>query len=179
MKRPGVIVIAVLGALLAGLLIYGLVQRQDKRNLDAAVRDGKRPPAPDQVLPVLGGNGRTASLASYRGKVVVLNFWASWCSPCRQEAPMLAKFQRTLAPQGTILGVTYKDEPSASLNFARKYGLTYPSLFDGKLQMAPKYGTTALPETFVIDRRGRIVALSRGEVTRPFLEQAVAEAEKS
>ena len=178
MKRPGVIVIAVLGALLAGLLVYGLVQRQDDRTLDAAVRDHKRPPAPDQVLPKLGGGG-SASLADYRGKVVVLNFWASWCPPCRQEAPLLARFQKTLAPRGTVLGVTYKDEPSASLKFARKYGLTYPSLFDGKLQMAPKYGTTALPETFVIDGRGRIVALSRGEVTQAFLDNAVAEAERS
>ena len=92
---------------------------------------------------------------------------------------MLARFQKTLGPQGTILGVTYKDEPSASLRFAQKYGLTYPSLFDGKLQMAPKYGTTALPETFVIDRRGRIVALSRGQVTQDFLKNAVAEAERS
>src|SRR4051794_38998990 len=178
MKRPGVIVIAVLGALLAGLLVYGLVQRQDNRTIDAAIRDGKRPPAPDQVLPKLGGGG-SASLADYRGKVVVLNFWASWCPPCRQEAPLLAKFQKSLAPNGTVLGVTYKDEPSASLGFAHKYGLTYPSLFDGKLQMAPKYGTTALPETFVIDRRGRIVALSRGEVTQGFLDHAVAEAERS
>jgi cytochrome c biogenesis protein CcmG/thiol:disulfide interchange protein DsbE len=178
MKRPGVIVIAVLGVLLGGLLVYGLVQRQDKRNLDAAVANGRRPPAPDQTLPRLGGGG-TASIASYRGKVVVLNFWASWCPPCRQEAPLLARFQRTLLPRGTVLGVTYKDEPSASLGFMRRYGLTYPSLYDGKLQLAPKYGTTALPETFVIDRRGRIVALSRGEVTQRFLTHAVAEAERS
>ena len=178
MKRPGVIVIAVLGALLAGLLIYGLVQRQDNRTIDAAIRDGKRPPAPDQVLPRLGGGG-TASLADYRGKVVVLNFWASWCTPCRQEAPLLSRFQRTLEPRGTVLGVTYKDETSASLDFARRYGITYPSLYDGKLQMAPKYGTTALPETFVIDGRGRIVALSRGEVTKAFLDHAVAEALRS
>jgi cytochrome c biogenesis protein CcmG/thiol:disulfide interchange protein DsbE len=173
-----VIVIAVLGALLAGLLVYGLVQRGDDRTLDAAIRDGKRPPAPDQVLPKLDGRG-TASLADYRGRVVVLNFWASWCTPCREEAPLLARFQRTLGPAGTVLGVTYKDEASASRAFAQKYALTYPSLYDGKLQMAPKYGTTALPETFVIDRRGRIVALSRGEVTKAFLDHAVAEAQRS
>src|SRR4051794_20366489 len=175
MKRPGVIVIAVLGALLAGLLVYGLVQRQDNRTLDAAVRDGKRPPAPDQVLPKLGGGG-TSSLADYRGKVVFLNFWASWCPPCRQEAPLLSKFQQRLGTRGTVLGVTYKDDPEASLAFAHKYGLHYPSLRDSKLELAPEYGTRALPETFVIDGRGRIVALSRGEVSQAFLDNALREA---
>jgi cytochrome c biogenesis protein CcmG/thiol:disulfide interchange protein DsbE len=175
MKRPGVIVIAVLGALLAGLLIYGLVQRSDDRTLDAAIRDGARPKAPDHALPKLGAAG-TSSLADYRGKVVFLNFWASWCPPCRQEAPLLSRFQRQLGTRGTVLGVTYKDDPDASLAFARKYGLHYPSLRDSKLELAPEYGTRALPETFVIDPRGRIVALSRGEVTQAFLDNALHEA---
>jgi cytochrome c biogenesis protein CcmG/thiol:disulfide interchange protein DsbE len=178
MKRPGVIVIAVLGALLAGLLVYGLVQRGDDRTLDAAVRDGKRPAAPDHALPTLDGAG-TRSLADYRGKVVVLNFWASWCAPCREEAPLLERFQRTLGARGTVLGVTYKDDPSASIAFARKYALTYPSLRDSKLQLAPDYGTRALPETFVIDGRGRIVALSRGQVSQAFLDNALRRATAS
>lgn len=178
MKRPGVIVIAVLGALLAALLVYGLVQRRDDRTLDAAVRQGERPPAPDHVLPRLDGPG-SASLADYRGKVVFLNFWASWCPPCREEAPVLAKFQQALGDRGTILGVTYKDDPAASRRFAQKLGLTYPSLRDSKLQLAPQYGTTALPETFVIDPKGRLVALSRGEVTRQFLDHALREALRS
>ena len=177
MNRPGVIVIAVLGALLAGLLVYGVAQQGDDTTLDAAVRDGKRPAAPDQThtLPRLGASG-TASLADYRGKVVVLNFWASWCTPCRQEAPLLSRFQRKLGSRGTVLGVTYKDDPVDSLAFARKYDLHYPSLRDSKLELAPSYGTRALPETFVIDRRGRIVALSRGEVSQAFLNNAVSEA---
>lgn len=178
MKRPGVIVIAVLGALLAGLLVYGLAQRSEDRTLDAAVRDGKRPAAPDHALPRLDGVG-TQSLADYRGKIVVLNFWASWCAPCREEAPLLQRFQRTLGDRGTVLGVTYKDDAEASRRFARKFGLTYPSLRDSQLQLAPDYGTRALPETFVIDARGGIVALSRGQVTRAFLDNALAEASRS
>jgi cytochrome c biogenesis protein CcmG/thiol:disulfide interchange protein DsbE len=178
MKRPGVIVIAVLGALLAGLLVYGLVKRQDDRTIDAAIRDGRRPAAPDHVLPRLNGRGMQ-SLASYRGRVVVLNFWASWCDPCRQEAPMLERFQKTLGSRGTVLGVTYKDDPVDSRSFERKYGLTYPSLRDSKLQLAPDYGTTALPETFVIDRRGRIVAVSRGAVSQQFLVRSVQAAVRS
>jgi cytochrome c biogenesis protein CcmG/thiol:disulfide interchange protein DsbE len=177
MKRPGVIVIAVLGALLAGLLVYGVAQQGEDTSLDAAVRDGKRPAAPDPALalPRLGDSG-TRSLADYRGKVVVLNFWASWCRPCREEAPLLSRFQRTLGARGTVLGVTYKDDPEASLAFARKYELAYPSLRDSKLELAPKYGTQALPETFVIDGRGRIVAVSRGQVSQAFLDNAVSEA---
>ncbi|MDQ1540816.1 MAG: cytochrome c biosis protein CcmG, thiol:disulfide interchange protein DsbE [Actinomycetota bacterium] len=178
MKRPGVIVIAVLGALLGGLLVYGLVQRRDNRSIEAAIRDGKRPAAPDHALPQLDGSG-TRSLADYRGRVVVLNFWASWCTTCIQETPILERFQRTLGRRGTILGVTYKDDAADSRAFERKHGLTYPSLADGKLQLAPQYGTTALPETFVIDRRGRIVAVSRGEVSWRFLDNAVQQALRS
>ena len=176
--RPWAAATAVLGALLAGLLVYGLVASQDDRTIETAIRDGKRPEAPDQVLPRLGEPG-TGSLADYHGKIVVLNFWASWCPPCRQEAPLLDRFQRTLTPRGTVLGVTYKDDPSASLGFVQKYGLSYPNLFDGRLKMAAKYGTTALPETVVIDRHGRIVAVSRGEVSLRFLDDAIAEATRT
>ena len=82
----------------------------------------------------------------------MLNFWASWCGPCENEAPVLERAQRKLAASGgTVLGVTYKDDASASRDFVKKYKLTYPSLRDDRLDLAPKYGTTKLPETFVID----------------------------
>jgi cytochrome c biogenesis protein CcmG/thiol:disulfide interchange protein DsbE len=170
-----VIVIAVLGALLAGLLVYGIVQRGDDRSIDAAVRDGKRPPAPDHALPRLETAG-AGSLADYRGKVVFLNFWASWCPPCREEVPLLTRFQDKLGTRGTVLGVTYKDDPAKSQAFAEKFGINYPSLRDSKLELAPEYGTRALPETFVVDAKGRLVAVSRGQVTEEFLDNALAEA---
>ncbi len=178
MKRPGAVVIAVLGALLAGLLVYGLVQRKDDTTLDQAVKRDQRPAAPDHALPRLEGDG-TQSLADYRGRVVVLNFWASWCDPCREEAPLLEGVQKRLGSRGTVLGVTYKDYAADSRKFVREHGLTYPNLRDDRLQLAPRYGTRALPETFVIDRRGRIVALSRGQVTRPFLDNAINRALRS
>jgi cytochrome c biogenesis protein CcmG/thiol:disulfide interchange protein DsbE len=160
------------------LLIYGLVQTGDDTTLDQAVKQDKRPAAPDHALPRLDGPGEQ-SLADYRGRVVVLNFWASWCTPCRVEAPLLEQTQKQLAARGTVLGVTYKDYAADSRKFVRKFGLTYPNLRDDRLQLAPRYGTSALPETFVIDRRGRIVALSRGQVTREFLDQAVGRALRS
>jgi cytochrome c biogenesis protein CcmG/thiol:disulfide interchange protein DsbE len=175
------IVVAVLGAALVALLVYGVVARHDDTSLDSAVKKGKLPAAPGSAvaLPTLDGSTQQ-SLASLRGKVVVLNFWASWCPPCEQEAPVLERAQQRLASTGgTVLGVTYKDDAGSSRAFMREHKLSYPSLRDDRLQLAPKYGTTALPETFVLDRHGRIVALSRGEVNERFLANAIDRAQKS
>jgi cytochrome c biogenesis protein CcmG, thiol:disulfide interchange protein DsbE len=175
------IVVAVLGAALVALLVYGVVARHDDTSLDSAVKKGELPAAPGSAvpLPTLEGSG-TQSLASLRGKVVVLNFWASWCPPCEHEAPVLERAQKQLAASGgTVLGVTYKDDASSSRDFVRQHKLSYPSVRDDRLDLAPKYGTTALPETFVLDKQGRIVALSRGEVNEKFLANAIDRAQKS
>src|SRR5204863_124956 len=83
--------------------------------------------------------------------------------PCTREAPLLEKAQKRLAKEGgTVFGVTYKDRASASRDFARKEGYTFPSVRDDELDLAPEFGTIRLPETFVIDPRGRVVAISRG-----------------
>ena len=180
MKRSAVpIVVAVLAAALVGLLVYGVVARRDDTSLDSAVRKGQRPAAPGAgvMLPVLDGAGKR-SLGALRGKVVVLNFWASWCGPCENEAPVLERAQRKLAGSGgTVLGVTYKDDAAASRDFVKKYKITYPSLRDDRLDLAPKYGTTKLPETFVLDKAGHVVAMSRGEVSQDFLSRAIDQAQ--
>jgi cytochrome c biogenesis protein CcmG, thiol:disulfide interchange protein DsbE len=177
-KRLGPVswIVIVLSTGLVALLVYGVINAGVDNSLDQAVKDGKRPPAPGRsvALKNLDGTGRT-SLADLAGKVVVVNFWASWCVPCQHEAPLLEHAQRRLAREGgTVLGVTYKDRASASRDFARKYGYTFPSVRDDELDLAPKFGTIALPETFVIDRRGRVVAISRGELTdHRFLDHAI------
>ncbi len=163
------------------LLVYGVVARRDDTSLDSAVKKGQLPAAPGSTvaLPTLDGSSRQ-SLAALRGKVVVLNFWASWCPPCEDEAPVLERVQQQLASTGgTVLGVTYKDDADASRDFMRKHKLSYPSLRDDRLDLAPKYGTTKLPETFVLDKRGRVVALSRGEVSQTFLNHAIDVARSS
>jgi cytochrome c biogenesis protein CcmG/thiol:disulfide interchange protein DsbE len=181
-KRSAVpIVVAVLGAALVGLLVYGVVARRDDSSLESAVHNGQRPVAPGSAVSLPELNGDTErSLQQLRGKVVVLNFWASWCGPCEAEAPLLERAQKQLAAKGgTVLGVTYKDDASASRDFVKKYNVTYPSLRDDKLALAPKFGTNKLPETFVLDKSGRVVALSRGEVSQSFLMQAIDRAQAS
>jgi cytochrome c biogenesis protein CcmG/thiol:disulfide interchange protein DsbE len=168
--------VALAGACVVALLIYGVAAQSANRTLDERVASGRFPPAPDAArqLPRLGVPGR-AGLASYRGGVVVLNFWASWCEPCRIEAPLLERAQRGLRPLGgTVLGVTHLDASPDSEAFVRRYRLTYPQLRDSEGAFAHAYGTNQLPESFIIDPAGRVVAISRGEIGEPFLQRALA-----
>jgi cytochrome c biogenesis protein CcmG/thiol:disulfide interchange protein DsbE len=173
---PGIATVVVLA--LVGLLVYGVDTKDSSASsLDNAIRRGEHPPAPGatRALPALHG-GAPLRIADYRGKVVVLNFWASWCTPCTAEAPLLQRMQEQLGARGTVLGATYNDIPGDSLGFERKQHLTYPSGRDVGLKLAQDYNTHALPETFVIDRAGRVVAISRGQVSEGFLRSAVQKA---
>jgi cytochrome c biogenesis protein CcmG/thiol:disulfide interchange protein DsbE len=169
------------GAGLVGLLVYGVTATSASRTLDEQIAEGHRPPAPDArtALPIIGGHGKS-SLAALKGRVVVLNFWASWCEPCQVEAPLLERYSKTLARHGgNVLGVTYLDAAPDSRGFIARYHLGYLNLRDNDGDFAHSYGTDKLPETFVIDRSGKVVALSRGEIGEPFLKHAVALAEHS
>jgi cytochrome c biogenesis protein CcmG/thiol:disulfide interchange protein DsbE len=175
-SRALIVIAALAGAGLVALLVYGVSHQAASRTLDELVASRKYPPAPDaaSLLPVLGGDG-TSSLSSLRGKVVVLNFWASWCQPCEQEAPLLERTQSQLQrDRGTVLGVTYLDASPDSRSFVRHYHLSYPNLRDNTGDFAHSYGTDQLPESFIIDRDGRIVAISRGEIDQQFLNHALA-----
>jgi cytochrome c biogenesis protein CcmG/thiol:disulfide interchange protein DsbE len=175
-------VVATLAAALVGLLVYGVVHGGDNTTLDDAVKAGKLPTAPGAGLkrPMLDGSGKK-SLADYKGQVVVLNFWASWCEPCKDEAPVLQSAQTALtaAHAGTVLGATYEDAVEDSRGFERSRKITYPSVRDLGTDLARKYGTNKLPETFVLDRQGRVVAISRGQITQKFLDQALAKAQRA
>jgi cytochrome c biogenesis protein CcmG/thiol:disulfide interchange protein DsbE len=168
--------IAVLGAVVAllALLAYGIAQNEPDRKVDRAVAAGQRDPAPSLRLPRLEGSGQ-ASLADYRGKVVVLNFWASWCVPCRQESPLLQRWhRRMLKRDATVLGVDALDVTGDARAFVREYSLTYPMLRDGGGETRDRFGIAGFPETFVIDRQGRIAAVQRGPVTERFMREQVA-----
>ena len=170
---PGLIV-ALAVAVLA-LLTFGVASQSDNSSIDAQVARGHFPVAPDahMALPVLGSSG-SESLADFRGKVVVLNVYASWCPPCAGEAPLLAREQHALAKEGaTLLGVTYLDNSSASEQFDRHYHITYPVLRDVSGNFVRSFGTTGVPETFVINRAGRIQALEREPVTQEWFNQTL------
>jgi len=173
---PGIATVAILA--LVALLVYGVASKDSSSSaLDTAVQRGQHPTAPGatRALPALHGGGELR-LADYRGKVVVLNFWASWCDPCTHEAPLLQRTQEQLGARGTVLGATYNDVPGESVSFEREHRVTYPSGRDVGLKLAQDYNTHALPETFVIDRAGKVVAISRGEVSERFLSNAVRKA---
>jgi cytochrome c biogenesis protein CcmG/thiol:disulfide interchange protein DsbE len=110
---------------------------------------------------------------------VLLNFWASWCVPCEAEAPLLQRSQARLARnRATVLGVTYLDASPDSEAFVRRYHLSYPNLRDNDNgDFAHAYGTDQLPESFIVDRRGQIVAIARGEIEQKFIDKAIRLAE--
>ncbi len=168
------IAVSVAGVLLVGLLLYGVANSSPSRTLDESLARGEHPLAPDanRALPRLAAPG-TISLASLRGRYVLLNFWAHWCVPCEAEAPLLEHAQRELALHGgTVLGVTYKDIGEQSEQFVRRFHLSYPNARDGSGEFAAAFGTDRIPESFLINPQGRIVAISRGEIEPAFATQA-------
>jgi cytochrome c biogenesis protein CcmG, thiol:disulfide interchange protein DsbE len=114
-------------------------------------------PAPVFSLRRVDATGKLG-LAALRGKPVVLNFWASWCVPCKGEATMLEQAWQQYRKQGVVfVGVDYHDVTSDARTFLEHHGVTYPTVQDGSGSIADRYGVTGVPETYFIDRRGRLV----------------------
>ncbi len=171
---PFSIVAIVCAVALIALLGYGLGSKRPDRGIEQALARGETVKAPAFELPALGGGSRT-SLVDLRGKVVVLNLWASWCEPCRAESPLLERWHRRISAGGaaTVLGVDVLDVSSDARAFVRKFGLTYPQLRDSDDSVRADYGATGVPETVVIDRRGQIAAVRRGPVDDRFMREKV------
>jgi cytochrome c biogenesis protein CcmG, thiol:disulfide interchange protein DsbE len=150
-------------ALLFLLLLWALLTDEGGGLADAASR-GDRPEAPTFTLERLDEEGELA-LESLRGRAVVVNFWASWCGPCKEEAPHLEEVWREHRDRGlVVLGLDSKDFRKDANRFVRRFDWTFPVVFDGPGDVSERYGVTGYPETFVIDREGRVVDAIVGAV---------------
>ena len=149
--------------LLFVLLVWTLVGSRGSA-LAADVARGETPVAPDFTGQRVDRDGELA-LSSLRGKAVLVNFWASWCVPCRDEAPILERMWRQHRSRGlVVLGVAWHDFSSDSRRFARRFGMTFPLVDDGSGSIGDRYGVSGVPETFLVDRRGRVVEAIIGTI---------------
>jgi len=161
--------VAIMAALaLIGLLGFGLIS-----NGTASVAVGDD--APSVELPRLDGEG-TVSLEDYRGSWVLINFWASWCTPCRDESPALQRFHERAGNDVVVLGIDTQDLSGDATDFVAEFGLSYPILRDPDTEspLSDEFGATGLPESFLIDPDGRFAAICRGPLTTDDLEEVIA-----
>lgn len=182
--------VAVIGFI--GLLVFGVVAQAPDTTIDDAIARSEPAMAPGFTLDVLtpgtvrGDLGARATLAiaegrlaleELRGTPVVLNLWASWCDPCRTEAPVLERGSRRAARRGVLfVGLNMQDAPGDAREFLREFRVTYPNVREGDNRTARRYGATGLPETFFIDAGGRAVAHVIGAITADQLRDGIAAA---
>ena len=153
-----------LASLLVAVLGAALLRPKDTANGDGDPLLNK--PAPNFVLKTLDGG--TLSLDQLKGRPLVLNFWASWCVPCRDEAPLLREASEKQKANGlAVVGVLFQDKDFARVRqFVGEYGLAYPNLLDDDLKTSINYGIGGVPETFFIDKNGVIQSVDRGGLSR-------------
>jgi cytochrome c biogenesis protein CcmG/thiol:disulfide interchange protein DsbE len=156
--------LAVLAVL--GLLAFGLLS---KGNAKIAVGD----PVPDRVLPALPGPGH-GSIAEHRGKWVLVNLWASWCIPCREEAPVLERFyRRERAHNATVVGINVQDNRDDALAFLHEHPATYTELRSIGDERSSAFGSIGVPENFLVTPRGRLALIWRSPVDDQILRERV------
>jgi cytochrome c biogenesis protein CcmG, thiol:disulfide interchange protein DsbE len=175
MKLAGQVVAVGLVVSLLGLLAWK-VTHDDGGNPAAAFERGERPLAPSFTLDRMDADGELR-LSSLRGDVVVINFWAAWCDPCRKEMPRLEQAWQRYRDRGvTFVGVNTTDFSGDAQRFLRRYKVTFPIVRDGNGRVLARYGGLPIPWTYFVGRDGRIVGYIRGEVTSAALEDGLRQA---
>ena len=192
LSRAGRGLTALVAIAFVALLAYGVLTQAPDTGIDDSLARAEKPAAPDFELPVLLGgepgpalaarlrpamaDGRIA-LRELQGTPLVLNFWASWCIPCQEEAPLLERTWRRSRRDGVLfLGLNMQDASSDSRAFISRFDLTYLNVKDKGNDVAREYGATGLPETFFITARGEIVSHVIGVVSREQLRGGISAA---
>jgi cytochrome c biogenesis protein CcmG/thiol:disulfide interchange protein DsbE len=164
----GLIALCVAGSL-AGIALVGPASgASGQPTRSAAVA------APAFSLPALGRSDQQVALGQYSGRPLIVNFFASWCEPCKTETPLLAKFYRTEKGKVALVGLDENDVLGNAMSFTRADGVTYPVGWDPQFNIASAYGVNALPQTFFLDARHRIVDRIFGAVTLADLQKGIA-----
>lgn len=170
-----IIVITIVSILVLGflaLLGFGLARQEAPTGASGAARINR--PAADFTLPLF--NGEQITLSSLRGKPVVINFWASWCIPCREEAALLEKTWRAYKDKGVVfIGVDIQDRETDALAYIKEFDITYPNGPDTKGKITIDYGVSGIPVTFFINREGMIVSRWVGAINERLLVAKIEE----
>jgi cytochrome c biogenesis protein CcmG/thiol:disulfide interchange protein DsbE len=176
MALRGKLVLQVGAIVLVGLLIallgWRLAGRQEGVNLASQAQRGERPASPDFTLPTLAGD-EEVTLSSFRGKPVVLNFWASWCVPCREEAAAFRAAHEKWGDRVVFIGVDAQDFVVDARKFVERYGVEYTNVHDGSGSTLGRFGITGFPETLWLDAEGRIVAFEPGQTDAEAIERNI------
>jgi thiol-disulfide isomerase/thioredoxin len=166
-----------LAALVAIAAMFVWVIVPTMRPRQSGVRPGR--PAPDFSAEVISGGdpGNRIRLSTLRGKAVVIDFWASWCAPCREQMPVVEEMKHRFADKDlVVVGINTSDSRSDALQFLQGRPPAYPSLFDDGGFVAKAYDVRTLPELVVVDREGVISAVRKSIVREPELEQLIRDA---
>jgi len=164
MNRPVLIVGTIITAALVAVLYFAL--GKDPQHIDSPLVGHV---APDFALKAVG-SGETIDLARYRGKPVVLNFWATWCHPCWDEHPVLTENAQVMGDRVQFVGVVFQDDEKKIVDFLQQRGWAYPTLVDDRGKTAIAYGIGGVPETFFLDKHGRIVEKFVGPMSTETLQ---------